>query len=148
MYLKGKKKMGSTRNRGKEIFNTRLAWAKAPTISFESPYLELLILIDFLSEYYVVLESLQPLQADLKWTTLAVVLPDTLKAREIPSLNGLDFQRKNFWKDFWMSSVQAFFSPIRFLSWNLNTRSPAGRGRRLPPSSTTEVEQKERLQFD
>ncbi len=58
--------MYSTRNRGKEIFNTRLAWARAPTISLESPYLELLILIDFLSEYYEVLESLQPLEDDLK----------------------------------------------------------------------------------
>lgn len=38
---------------------------KSSYISLESPHLELLILIDFLSEYYVVLESLQPLEADL-----------------------------------------------------------------------------------
>lgn len=122
-----------------------LGWHGQGTISSESPYLELLIFIDFLSENYVVLESFQPPEADLKWTTLAIVLPETVKAREIPSLNGLDFQRKSFWKDLWMSSVEDFFSPIRFLKLKPEYRSLAGRGHQLPSPSTTEVKQKEKL---
>ena len=89
MHIKGEKMSW-------EISGRALAWAAAPASSSESSYPELVILIDFLSEYYAVLERVQPLKADLSRTPLAEELPETLKAGEIPPLNERDFQRKNF----------------------------------------------------
>lgn len=90
---------------------------------------------------FQILCSLKPSEADLKWTILAVLMPETLKAQEIPSLKGLDF-----WKDFWMSSVLFLAHPLPKLQ--SECRTLAGEVLWLSSSSIKEVEQKEKLQFD